>query len=263
MEYALVQAVAQSQSLLPDWISILQEEPVDPTGQAPQDLDSVEGKESARFWCNPDVQDCGWASWGNWISPDTALKIYLSVALWQVGVATVIWDRTINERLFVDGEVNKDPYLVDFVWLIMVFWHYSIFGAFAFFTSTSFANSTAWIDGMVLLFANISMLGVLFVYPVIAAGLAGAATKDDLWDVDGMKTEIIGYSASAALCSYFQIETINGVRRWYYRKEYTADDLKGSFCEDNNGGEGCEENLDAAQDAGEDAYEYGEEELAL
>ena len=51
--------------------SNLQEEPSS-GGQAPDSIEDVDS-EGSSFWCNPEVEKCGFATWGNWISPETAV----------------------------------------------------------------------------------------------------------------------------------------------------------------------------------------------
>lgn len=68
-----------------------QEAPEDPTGMAPTDINNV-NQQGSVFWCNPNVEKCGWATWGNWIQPQTGWNIYYAIALWQVAITTVIYN---------------------------------------------------------------------------------------------------------------------------------------------------------------------------
>ena len=161
----------------------------------------------------------------------------------------LIWDWTVNERLFIDGEVNKDPYLIDFVYLGMSVWHMPVYTALTVSGSAAlYATTSPFLESIFLLFANISMLGVLGIFELIFVGLIAAAQYDEIWEVDSVKSQILAYSASTALTAYLQLETINGVRRWYYQKDYSQDDIKNSFCDENDADCGDDEDTEPADD---------------
>jgi hypothetical protein len=150
------------------------EAPEDPTGQAPESLEELD-TQGSKFWCNPEIEDCGWATWGNRISPELGFKIYFGIALWQVAVTSTIYDRTVNTRLFVDGEFNTDPYWIDYMWLGMCLWHLPVYGTLALSGAALQGVSVPWIEAVFLTFSNVSMLGILGIFEVIFLGLIAAA----------------------------------------------------------------------------------------
>lgn len=133
--------------------------------------------------------------------------IYYAISLWQVGATTAIYERTIHNRIWVNGSFNEDVNLLDFTWLVMCLWHLPVYAAIATSGTAILAlkdegKAEAWIDTALLLATNLSMIGVLGVFEGIFALLIWSAEKDNLWDQEDTKSSIIWYSAQTALTAY-------------------------------------------------------------
>ena len=99
------------------------------------------------------------------------------------------------------------------------------------------------VEAGVLLFANISMLGIFGIFELLIIALFVSGALTGVFDGEDRYSylwEFGIYTFNTLVTAYVQIETVNGLRIWFYEKGYSWDEIKESFCD---GDEECLDNV--------------------
>lgn len=163
---------------------------------------------------------------------------------------------TFGTRVLIEELPIEDIKAFDWVIVAITIWHLTIYSVLAGLGFTSFFLPSPWIEALVLLFANVSMLGIFGVFELFIIALGVAGVLEGLFeDEDEQATYIsnfVIYTLNTLVTGYVQVETINGLRIWFYEKEYSMEDIWASFCEDSDDPDckvGDETSTEASTDA--------------